>query len=69
MRVLACFTATCWCLKFRSSNFQEIEREFPLMAAVNRAANNVKNHQARLIWLEYNPKGPCDQTIMLVGKG
>lgn len=39
------------------------------MAAVNRAANNVKNHQARLIWLEYNPEGSYDQTIMLVGKG
>ncbi|VDN83600.1 unnamed protein product [Brugia pahangi] len=47
----------------------EIEREFPLMAAVNRAANNVKDHQARLIWLEYNPEGSCNETIMLVGKG
>lgn len=39
------------------------------MAAVNRAANDVKDHQARLIWLEYNPEGPCEETIMLVGKG
>ncbi|VDP18433.1 unnamed protein product [Onchocerca flexuosa] len=52
-----------------TSDVTEIEREFPLMAAVNRAANNVKNHQAHLIWLEYNPEGPCDETIMLVGKG
>ncbi|MCP9264557.1 putative aminopeptidase W07G4.4 [Dirofilaria immitis] len=51
------------------SEVTEIEHEFPLMAAVNRAANNVKDHQARLIWLEYNPEGPYDETIMLVGKG
>ncbi|EFO24712.1 aminopeptidase in chromosome V [Loa loa] len=51
------------------SDISEIEREFPLMAAVNRAANNVKGHQARLIWLEYNPENPCNETIMLVGKG
>uniref|UniRef100_A0A8R1XZR3 CYTOSOL_AP domain-containing protein n=1 Tax=Onchocerca volvulus TaxID=6282 RepID=A0A8R1XZR3_ONCVO len=52
-----------------TSDVTEIEREFPLMAAVNRAANNVKDHQAHLIWLEYNPEGFYDETIMLVGKG
>uniref|UniRef100_A0A915PMJ2 Cytosol aminopeptidase domain-containing protein n=1 Tax=Setaria digitata TaxID=48799 RepID=A0A915PMJ2_9BILA len=51
------------------SDVDEIKRDFPLMAAVNRAANSVKDHQARLIWLEYNPEGSIDETIMLVGKG
>ncbi|VDN31299.1 unnamed protein product [Gongylonema pulchrum] len=51
------------------SNIAEIEREHPLMAAVNRAANSVKEHQAHLIWLEYTPEGPYDETVMLVGKG
>lgn len=40
-----------------------------MMAAVNRAANEVKDHQARLIWLEYVPEGPIEETLMLVGKG
>ncbi|VDM99029.1 unnamed protein product [Thelazia callipaeda] len=51
------------------SEISEIERDFPLMAAVNRAASNVEDHHARLIWLEYIPEGHCEETIMLVGKG
>uniref|UniRef100_A0A914DUM4 Cytosol aminopeptidase domain-containing protein n=1 Tax=Acrobeloides nanus TaxID=290746 RepID=A0A914DUM4_9BILA len=51
-----------------------IKREYPLMAAVNRCANVVESHQARLIWLEYEntetPERPVDfETLMLVGKG
>uniref|UniRef100_A0A914WL62 Cytosol aminopeptidase domain-containing protein n=1 Tax=Plectus sambesii TaxID=2011161 RepID=A0A914WL62_9BILA len=46
-----------------------IKKEYPLMAAVNRAANCVPEHQARLIWLEYIPEGPIEETLMLVGKG
>ncbi|KAL8602889.1 hypothetical protein ACOMHN_026849 [Nucella lapillus] len=47
----------------------EIEKEFPLMAAVNRAASVVKRHQGRLVMLEYNGQGPIDKTLFLVGKG
>jgi leucyl aminopeptidase len=46
-----------------------IQKEYPLMAAVNRAANCVPEHRARLIALEYVPEGPIEQTLMLVGKG
>jgi len=40
-----------------------------LMHAVNRAAYQVPEHHARLIWLEYQPEGKVEETIMLVGKG
>ncbi|VDK54358.1 unnamed protein product, partial [Cylicostephanus goldi] len=46
-----------------------IEKEYPLMAAVNRCANTVKNHEARLIRLEYVGKGTIENTYMMVGKG
>lgn len=47
----------------------DIKREFPLISAVSRAASVVPEHQPRLIWLEYTPPGPIDETVMLVGKG
>lgn len=47
----------------------EIEKEFPLMAAVNRAASAVKRHEGRLVLLEYTGQGPIDKTLFLVGKG
>ncbi|CAI5453704.1 unnamed protein product [Caenorhabditis angaria] len=46
-----------------------IEKDFPLMAAVNRAANTVKEHQARLIKLEYLGEGETQDTFFVVGKG
>ncbi|CAI2354741.1 unnamed protein product [Caenorhabditis sp. 36 PRJEB53466] len=46
-----------------------IEKDFPLMAAVNRAANTVKEHQARLIRLEYVGEGETQDTLFVVGKG
>ncbi|CAJ0582409.1 unnamed protein product, partial [Mesorhabditis spiculigera] len=46
-----------------------ILKEYPLMAAVNRAANCVPEHQARLIRLEYNPEGKVEETLFFVGKG
>ncbi|XP_067658006.1 putative aminopeptidase W07G4.4 isoform X2 [Haliotis asinina] len=46
-----------------------IEKEYPLMAAVNRSASFVERHQARLIFLEYDGEGDTDKTIFLVGKG
>ncbi|XP_020897390.2 putative aminopeptidase W07G4.4, partial [Exaiptasia diaphana] len=46
-----------------------LEGDYPLMAAVNRAAKGVKRHQGRLIQLEYVGEGKIDQTLLLVGKG
>ncbi|KAI5622090.1 hypothetical protein C0J50_18474 [Silurus asotus] len=46
-----------------------LEKEYPCLAAVNRCANNVPRHQARVIHLEYLGEGPIQQTLMLVGKG
>uniref|UniRef100_A0A915CDM5 Cytosol aminopeptidase domain-containing protein n=1 Tax=Parascaris univalens TaxID=6257 RepID=A0A915CDM5_PARUN len=51
------------------SDPQVIAREYPLMAAVNRAAMRIEAHRPRLISLEYIPDGPIEETIMLVGKG
>lgn len=33
------------------SDQDEIRKSYPLLAAVNRAANDVKEHQARVVWL------------------
>ncbi|CAJ0941123.1 unnamed protein product, partial [Mesorhabditis belari] len=52
-----------------TSDQDEIAKEYPLMAAVNRAASGIKEHHARLIRLEYNPEGKIDETYFFVGKG
>ncbi|GMR59261.1 hypothetical protein PMAYCL1PPCAC_29456, partial [Pristionchus mayeri] len=46
-----------------------IEKEYPLMAAVNRCANSIERHQARHIRLEYEGEGEIKATYYLVGKG
>lgn len=46
-----------------------IAKEYPLFAAVSRAANQVKRHQGRIIFLEYIPPLKAKKTLMLVGKG
>ncbi|XP_034486469.1 putative aminopeptidase W07G4.4 [Drosophila innubila] len=46
-----------------------INKEYPLFGAVNRAANMVKRHQGRIIYLEYIPPTPARKTLLLVGKG
>jgi leucyl aminopeptidase len=57
------------------SDQEKIKKEYPLLAAVNRSANDVPEHQARIIWLEYsNEEEPKNaqkefETLMLVGKG
>ncbi|CAF1066699.1 unnamed protein product [Brachionus calyciflorus] len=50
---------------------QEIfQKEYPCLAAVNRAAASVPRHAGRVIKLEYSPSdGPVDTTLFLVGKG
>ncbi|XP_058813167.1 putative aminopeptidase W07G4.4 [Topomyia yanbarensis] len=44
-------------------------KEYPLFAAVNRAAASVPRHQGRLIFLEYKSNSPPKKTLILVGKG
>lgn len=51
------------------SDIKKLEAEYPLLAAVNRAAIHVPRHAARVINLEYVGEGPIDTTLMLVGKG
>ncbi|GBP05747.1 Putative aminopeptidase W07G4.4 [Eumeta japonica] len=47
-----------------------IRREYPLFAAVNRAAHVVERHRGNVIFLEYNPtSGTPEETVILVGKG
>lgn len=35
---------------------EDLEKNYPLFEAVNRAASNIKRHQGRIIFLEYRPK-------------
>ncbi|XP_053480238.1 putative aminopeptidase W07G4.4 [Ictalurus furcatus] len=51
------------------SDLRLLEKEYPCLAAVNRCANTVPRHQARVIHLEYCGEGPIQKTLMLVGKG
>ncbi|XP_060806931.1 putative aminopeptidase W07G4.4 isoform X1 [Amyelois transitella] len=45
-----------------------LEREYPLLAAVSRAADTVPRHRACVVFLEYTP-AQYSETLMLVGKG
>jgi len=45
------------------------EKMYPCLAAVNRCASVVPRHDGRVIWLTYEPEGPVEKTVMLVGKG
>jgi len=45
------------------------EKEYPCIAAVNRCANQVPRHDARLIWLTYEGEGTVKKTVYVVGKG
>lgn len=51
------------------SDEQEIEKDFPLFEAVNRAASVVERHRGRIIFLEYNPPQSVKETLYFVGKG
>lgn len=50
---------------------ENFEKDYPLFAAVNRAANVIPRHRGRIIKLEYSPTdgSPIDTTLFLVGKG
>ncbi|VDN99861.1 unnamed protein product [Rodentolepis nana] len=64
-------------LKAEFANTPEIEmvvkkvdgKEYPLMAAVNRAASSVPRHDGRVVHLKYSDKSNVDTTLFLVGKG
>ncbi|XP_037948715.1 putative aminopeptidase W07G4.4 [Teleopsis dalmanni] len=51
------------------SDINTLVKEYPLFAAVNRAAQSVQRHQGRIIFLEYKPPQAARKTLMLVGKG
>ncbi|CAM4715046.1 unnamed protein product [Leuciscus chuanchicus] len=51
------------------SDLKTLEKDYPCLAAVNRCANTVPRHQARVIKLLYSGEGPIQQTLMVVGKG
>lgn len=44
-------------------------KDYPLFAAVNRAASSVARHTGRIIFLEYKPPTVARKTVILVGKG
>jgi len=48
---------------------QTFEKEYPCLAAVNRAAAGVPRHDGRVIWLTYVPEGKVEKTLYMVGKG
>lgn len=52
-------------------NDEEIAKDYPLLAAVSRAANRVERHKPRVVEIVYTPSDPTrmTDTLMLVGKG
>lgn len=44
-------------------------KDYPLLAAVDRAAHVVPRHQGRIVFLEYEGEGKIEKTLFLVGKG
>jgi len=52
-----------------TSGHDNFKRDFPLLAAVDRAANRIPRHRGRLIHLEYTGEGEIKNTYLFVGKG
>ena len=48
---------------------EEIERSYPLLAAVARASRGVERHHPRIVRLEYVGEGPISRTLLFAGKG
>jgi len=48
---------------------ETLTKEYPCFAAVDRAASVIPRHQGCVIWLTYEPEGPVEETLMMVGKG
>jgi leucyl aminopeptidase len=51
------------------SEVQAIKKDYPLLAAVSRACDNVPRHHARVIKLVYESEGPITRSFFLAGKG
>lgn len=51
------------------SDVQELQKEYPLFAAVNRGASVIDRHRGRVIYVTYEPPETVTQTLLLVGKG
>merc|ERR1712241_1572110 len=66
--VTQCFAGTKVSVEVQKGQ-EFFEREYPCLAAVNRCASTVPRHDGRVIWLTYEPEGPVEKTVMLVGKG
>jgi len=50
-------------------NREQLEANYPCLAAVDRCASHVPRHRARMLLLEYNGQGNPDQVLCFVGKG
>ena len=51
------------------SSQEQLQNEYPLLAAVARAAVQVERHHARVVTLTYEPEGEVTQSLYLAGKG
>ncbi|BDX05439.1 M17 family metallopeptidase [Planctobacterium marinum] len=51
------------------SDQRQLERQYPLLFAVARASEAVERHQARVITMTYEGKGPIEHSLYLAGKG
>lgn len=51
------------------SSRKVFEKEYPLFAAVDRAAAVVERHEGRIIYLTYEGEGPITKTLLPCGKG
>merc|ERR1712200_141892 len=66
--VTQCFAGTKVSVEVQKGH-EFFEREYPCLAAVNRAASTVPRHDGRVLWLTYKPEGNIKKTVYLVGKG
>lgn len=46
-----------------------LSQEYPLFAAVDRAASVIERHRGRIVYLTYDSGDTISQTLLLVGKG
>lgn len=51
------------------SSQTQLQKEYPLLAAVARAAVPIERHHARVVTLTYEPKGEVKHSLYLAGKG
>uniref|UniRef100_A0A1B6MIJ7 Cytosol aminopeptidase domain-containing protein n=1 Tax=Graphocephala atropunctata TaxID=36148 RepID=A0A1B6MIJ7_9HEMI len=69
MYVRHTFTSGCGISITVESDEDKLVKDYPLYAAVNRAASVIERHKGRIIYLQYDPPGPVNNTLLLVGKG